>query len=53
MTEPHLPPSRRPTYVELVVERYTRTDGRCETAVERALREFADRLDRYDIKEAG
>lgn len=55
MTEPlsHLPPSRRGLYAELVVERYTRADEKCEKAVQRALAEFVDRLDRYDLKEAG
>lgn len=54
MTEPlsHLPPSRRGLYAELMVERYTRADGKHEKAVQRALADLVDRLDRYDIKEA-
>jgi hypothetical protein len=42
----------RATYAALVLERYTRVDGKCEKAVQRALAEFVDRLDRYDMKEA-
>lgn len=49
----HLPPGRRVTYAALVLERYSRADGKHENAVRRALAEFIDRLDHYDIKEAG
>jgi hypothetical protein len=48
-----LPPSRQATYAALVLERYSRADGKYENAVRRALAEFIDRLDHYAIKEAG